>query len=189
MTAEERRAWLSEIGRRGGKTRAEQFTPQSQRHARRGVSSESCRRNGAKGARRTIELHGYKALFEGCRRKRLVNPSPCELVMIGLLKTLGLKHEREYCLGETLFTLDFYIASCRLGIEVDGSIHDPGKPGEPQRKENAERKALICRARNIRLIRIHHSELGDDLSGVIAKIQEIVGGAPLTNRAAIAASG
>src|SRR5262245_61761407 len=105
MTPEELRAWRSEIGRRGGlkggATRAKQFTCASQRAARRKVSSESCRRNGAKGAARTIELHGYKALFEGARRKRLANPSPNELVMIGLLKTLGLKNRREYVLGGT----------------------------------------------------------------------------------------
>src|SRR5262249_30748083 len=139
-----------------------------QRAARRKVSSESCRRNGAKGAARTIELHGYKALFEGCRRSRLANPSPCELVMIGLLKTLDLFFVREHQLGETLFTLDFYLPKFRLGIEVDGSIHDPGKPDQAKRIQCAERKATICRAMNITLIRIHHSDLaGDDLAGVI----------------------
>src|SRR5262245_38743276 len=99
MSPEERRAYLSEIGRRGGlkggKTRAKQFDSAYQRAARRKVSSESCQRNGRKGAERTIEVHGYKALFEGARRKRLANPSPNELVMIGLLKTLKLKCERE----------------------------------------------------------------------------------------------
>lgn len=180
MSQEERREYLREIGRRGGlkggATRAKQFTPASQRAARRKVSSESCRRNGSRGARRTIELHGYQALFEGCRRSRLANPSPNELVMMGLLKTIGLRYEREYVLGETLFTLDFYVADHRLGIEVDGSIHDKGKPDEAKRIQHAERKAALCRSMNIKLIRIHHSELkGDDLSGVIAKIEEIAG--------------
>jgi very-short-patch-repair endonuclease len=180
MSPEELRAWRSEIGRRGGlkggAIRAKQFTSASQRAARRKVSSESCRRNGKKGAERTIELHGYKALFEGCRRSRLANPSPNELVMMGLLKTLKLKYEREYVLGETLFTLDFYVADHRLGIEVDGSIHDPGKPDQAKRIQHAERKAAICRCMGIKLIRIHHSELrGDDLSAVIAKIEEIAG--------------
>jgi very-short-patch-repair endonuclease len=180
MSPDERRAYLREIGRRGGlkggKTRAKQFDAAYQRAARRKVSSESCRRNGAKGAERTIEIHGYKALFDGCRRSRLANPSPNELVMMGLLKTLMLKYEREYVLGETLFTLDFFIAEHRLGIEVDGSIHDKGKPEEAKRIQHAERKAAICRCMGIKLIRIHHSELrGDDLSAVITKIQGIAG--------------
>ena len=176
MTPDELRAWRSEVGRRGGLARAQQFTPASQRAARRRVSSESCRLNGKKGAARTIALHGYKALFEGSRRSRLANPSPCELIMMGLLKTLGLRYEREYVLGETLYTLDFYIAEYKLGIEVDGSIHDPGKPDQAKRIQHAERKAALCRCMRINLIRIHHSELkGDDLSGVIAKIEEIAG--------------
>jgi very-short-patch-repair endonuclease len=180
MSPEERREYMREIGRRGGlkggKTRAKQFTSASQRAARRRVSSESCRRNGAKGAARTIELHGYKALFEGSRRKRLANPSPCELTMMGLLKTLGLKYRREYVLGGTLYTLDFYLAKHRLGIEVDGSIHDPGKPDEAKRIQHAEHKAALCRCLKIKLIRIHHSELrGDNLDGVISKIEEIAG--------------
>jgi len=176
MTPEERRAWLSEIGRRGGRTRAKQFTSSSQRHASKHVSREARVANGRKGAARTIELHGYKALFEGSRRKRLANPSPCELVMMGLLKTMKLRYEREYVLGETLFTLDFYLAEYKLGIEVDGSIHDKGKPDEAKRIQHAQRKAVLCRSMGIKLIRIHHSELrGDDLGGVIAKIEEIAG--------------
>jgi very-short-patch-repair endonuclease len=176
MSAEEQREYLQEARRRAGKKRAQAFTPAYQRAARRKVSSESCRRNGQKGAERTIELHGYKALFEGCRRSRLANPSPCELVMMGLLKTLGLRYEREHWLGETLYTLDFYLAEYRLGIEVDGSIHDPGKPDEARRIQRAERKAEICRAMNIKLIRIHHTELADDdLSAVINRIQGIAG--------------
>jgi very-short-patch-repair endonuclease len=175
MTEEERRKYLQEIGRRGGLKRAKAFTSVYQRRARANVSRESCRRNGARGARRTIELHGYTALFEGARRKRLAKPSQCDLVMIGILKTLGLKYKREYPLGETLFTLDFFLPKLRVGIEVDGSIHDEGKPDYERRKEQEARKARICSCLRIDLVRIHHSELGDDLAGAIAKIREIAG--------------
>jgi very-short-patch-repair endonuclease len=180
MSPEERREWMREIGRRGavkgGKARAKQFTSSSQRHARKRLSSEKAAANGKKGAQRTIELHGYQALFEGCRRKRLANPSKTELVMMGLLKTLRMRFEREYVLGETLFTLDFYLAEYALGIEVDGSIHDPGKPDQAKRIQHAERKEALCRVMKIKLIRIHHTELADDdLSAVINKIREIAG--------------
>ena len=180
MSQEERREYLRKIGRRGGlkggATRAKQVTSASQRAARPKVSSESCGRNGKRGAARTIELHGYKALFEGARRKRLANPSPNELVMMDLLKTLGLNYRREYVLGETLYTIDFYVTEYGLGIEVDGSIHDKGKPDEAKRIQHAERKAALCRSMGIKLIRIHHSELADDdLSPVINKIRGITG--------------
>jgi len=166
----------SEASRKGGLARAKQFDSAYQRAARRRVSREACAENGRKGAARTLELHGYRALFEGCRRSRLANPSKTELVMMGLLKTLGLNFEREYCLGETLFTLDFYVAAHRLGIEVDGSIHDKGKPNEAKRIQHAERKEALCRCMGIRLVRVHHGELaGDDLSPVIAKIRGIAG--------------
>jgi very-short-patch-repair endonuclease len=178
MTPEELRALRSEWGRRGGKARAQAFTPAYQRAARRKVSREACQRNGRKGAARTIEVHGYAALFEGSRRKRLANPSRCELVMMGLLKTLDLFFVREHQLGETLFTLDFYLPKFRLGIEVDGSIHDAGKPDQAKRVQWAEQKEALCRAMRITLIRVHHTELaGDDLSAVINKIQEIAGDA------------
>lgn len=173
MSVEERREHMRTLG----KIRAQSFTPAYQRRTRARLSSEKAAENGRRGAERTIALHGHKALFEGCRRSRLANPSPSELVMIGLLKTLGLSYEREYQLGETLYTLDFYLAERRLGIEVDGSIHDEGKPDAARRIQHAERKIEICRAMSIKLIRVHHSELGgDDLAGVIAKIREIAGG-------------
>jgi very-short-patch-repair endonuclease len=176
MSPEERRDYLRAIARRGGKARAKAFTLAYQRATRRKLSSNAAAANGRKGAERTIALHGYKALFEGCRRSRLANPSPNELVMIGLLKTLKLEFEREYVLGETLYTLDFYLYEYRLGIEVDGSIHDPGKPGEAKRIQCAEQKETLCRSMKIKLIRIHHTELADDdLSAVIAKIQGIAG--------------
>jgi len=176
MTPEERGEYLREIGRRGGKSRAKAFTSSYQREARSRVSSAACRRNGAKGAARTIELHGHVRLFEGSRQKRLENPSPLELIMIGLLNRLGLAYEREYQLPDTLYTIDFHLTGHNTGIEVDGPLHDPGKPGADERKICEERKAEICRNLNIRLFRIHHTELsGADLGGVITKIKEIAG--------------
>ena len=183
MTPEERREYLREIGRRGGKTRAKALTREHQRAARRKVSSESCRINGAKGAARTIELHGHAKLFEGSRQKRLENPSSCELIMIGLLSQLGLAFEREYQLGDTLYTLDFYLTGSKAGIEVDGPLHDPGKPKADKRKVCEERKTEICRDLNIALIHIHHTELSNaDLGGVIIKIKEIAGDGDLPAR-------
>src|SRR5262245_14731239 len=110
MTEDEGRACLSEIGRRGGKARALQFTPVSQRAARRNLSSEQAAAKGSKGAQRTIELHGYKAHFEGSRRKRLANPSPNELVMMGLLKTIGLKFDAR------LLSREYFTVQSRRGV-------------------------------------------------------------------------
>jgi len=136
----------------------------------------AARRNGKKGAERTIALHGYKSLFEGCRRSRLANPSPNELVMMGLLKQLRLECEREYVLGETLYTLDFYLAKYWLGIEVDGSIHDAGKPGERRGSSIAQRKAALCREDANQLDPHPPQRAGRRRpEGVINKIQQITG--------------
>ncbi|MFN7930924.1 MAG: hypothetical protein U0Y68_23965 [Blastocatellia bacterium] len=95
MITEERRAYLREIGRRGGQTRAKQLTPAHQRAARRKVKRESLVRAGQKGAQVTADRHGHEKLFEASRQKRLRNPSKWELLAIGILARLGVEYERE----------------------------------------------------------------------------------------------
>jgi very-short-patch-repair endonuclease len=175
MTPAEQERYLYERRVAAGKKRAESFTSRSQRAARKHLSSEQAAANGRKGALATIERYGHEKLFEACRQKRLHNPSQCELYMIGLLKTLGIKFEREYRLGTSFYTVDFWVESSRLAIEVDGAIHDKGKPGYFKRLDWAKRKDALCASLEITLIRIHHTELGADLSGVIARIREAIG--------------
>ena len=172
MTPEQRAHFISANRSRGGKERAKQFTSASQRRARKHLSPEKAAANGRKGAAKTIELYGYDKLFEAARQKRLELPNKLELLMIGLLARLNVKYEREYVLQDTYYTVDFCCADYRLAIEVDGSIHDPGKPQFMKRQDYARRKEALCAQLGLRLIRVHHTELGDDLRPVIEKLQQ-----------------
>jgi hypothetical protein len=99
------------------------FTPEFQRWARSQVSSESCAKNGAKGFKATVQKHGHEPAFQGVRRWRLNKPSSNELRMIGILARLGIAYEREYRLGTSLYTLDFYLPATGQAIEVNSRIH------------------------------------------------------------------
>jgi len=93
---------------------------------------------------------------------------------MGLLKQLRLECEARVRPGETLYTLDFYLAKYWLGIEVDGSIHDGRQTRRSERIQHAQRRRRSCREMRISLIRIHHSELADDdLSGVINRFNRL----------------
>jgi very-short-patch-repair endonuclease len=59
----------------------------------------------------------------------------------------GFKFRRQHPVGR--YTLDFYCAEAKLGIEVDGSVHDMGD--RPQRDET--RTAFIA-AQGIELLRV-----------------------------------
>lgn len=171
---EQRRA----AGRKGGKIagaiRAKQFTPQFQRAARRKVSSESCARNGAKGARATIERHGMDTMMEQARRHRLQRPSPLELQVIGILARLKLDYEREFVVcNKRFFTVDFWLPDHRLAIEVHGAIHDPGKPNYRRRLQNDQEKRELLRHQKRRLLMLHHSEFAN-LGNVIERIRNEV---------------
>src|SRR5882672_5826136 len=94
---------------KGKRKRPAHFTPEFQRWARSHVSSEACRRNGAKGFKATVEKHGPAPAFNGARQYRIENPSNNEVLMIGVLSRLGIAYEREHQLGDSLYTVDFYL--------------------------------------------------------------------------------
>lgn len=174
MTAEEKAAFIRQARVEGGRKRAAQFTSASQRRARRKLSSDQAAENGRLGAQRTMALHGIEKLCEASRQKRLNAPNYHELTMMGVLGQLKVGYEREYLLGDTRLTVDFYCTAHALAIEVDGSIHDPGKPDFEKRQARDARKAALCNQLGIRLLRVHHSELGDNLMTVVDKIRDLL---------------
>lgn len=164
---EQRRA----AGRKGGLARARQFTRDSQKAARRKVSSEALARNGAKGAAVTIARHGMGKLRERSRQYRLKHPSKLELLVIGILARLKLEYEREFIVcDERGFTVDFYLPNEALAIEVHGAIHDEGKPGYEKRVQNDQAKRSLLRTQKRRLLVLHHSEFAN-VASVIATIK------------------
>jgi len=99
------------------------FTREYQQHACSRVSSESCSRNGAKGAKVTIERYGVDALFKRWQAWKLANPSRPERLMIDLLTRLKIEFEREKRIGVSLYSMDFYLTDTRQAIEVNSQIH------------------------------------------------------------------
>ena len=63
--------------------------------------------------------------------------------------------------------LDFYCTKVRLGIEVDGSIHDSIEA----RARDAERTRRI-EAYNIKIIRIRNEEVYRDIGSVLKRIAD-----------------
>ncbi|MCI0393256.1 MAG: hypothetical protein MOB07_31390 [Acidobacteria bacterium] len=149
------------------------FTSEHQRHARSKVSSESCSRNGEKGARVTIERHGVDALFKRWHAWKLANPSRPERLMIDILKGLNVNFEREKRLGESLYTVDFYLPATGQAIEVDSHIHT--QLNVEKRKRQAETKRKLMSDLSIPCLFVWDTELfRDDPSPVIRKIEDFV---------------
>ena len=90
-------------GRRGGLARMKRLRERLeaegrtlsdyQREIRGHVSSDACRRNGARGAAATLAKHGYAALHEKVIAWRLAHPSEPERQVMAILDELGLAYE------------------------------------------------------------------------------------------------
>jgi very-short-patch-repair endonuclease len=148
------------------------FTPEFQRRARSHVSSESCRINGAKGFKATLQKHGPDVVFNGARQWRLNHPSSNELRMIGILSRLGIRYEREYRLGSTHYTVDFYLPGANQAIEVNSRIHE--QFDAEKRQWRAARKRKLRAERGIKCLTIRDKELAEDAGAVIRTIQRFV---------------
>jgi very-short-patch-repair endonuclease len=86
------------------------------------------------------------ALWEHLRRRRLD----------------GISFRRQYATGR--FVLDFYAPREKLGIEVDGDVHDLQKE-----RDDARTDALALRG--IRIVRFRNEEVLSDIEPVLARIR------------------
>ena len=75
----------------------------------------------------------------------------------------GLKFRAQHPLGR--FVLDFYCASARLVIEVDGSVHD-------QQTERDDARTSVLEAHGLHVVRFHNEEIVADLPSVLTRILE-----------------
>lgn len=135
------------------------LTRAHQRYARSRVSSESCAANGRKGAAATIRKHGFPVFFEGWRRWRNANPSKPELLLIGILSSLGIASLRNWQIADSFLTLDFYLPETGQGIEVHGRIHSTLK--QQERAANDARKRELLAVQGIDTLWIGEDELRD----------------------------
>ncbi len=155
------------------KSAPKHFTSEHQRHARSRVSSESCSRNGAKGAKVTIERYGVDSLFKRWQAWKLANPSRPERLMIDILKRLNITFEREKRLGESLYTVDFYLPATGQAIEVDSRIHT--QLDVEKRKRQAATKRKLMSDLRIPCLFVWDTELfRDDPAPVIRKIEDFI---------------
>ena len=149
------------------------FTREHQQYARSKVSSESCSINGAKGARATIERHGVDALFKRWQAWKLANPSRPERLMIDLLTRLEIKFEREKRIGDSLYSMDFYLTDNHQAIEVNSQIHT--RLNADKRKRQAATKRDLLKRYRIPCLFVWDVELfQEDLSPVIRKIEDFI---------------
>jgi very-short-patch-repair endonuclease len=148
------------------------FTRAFQQWARSHVRRESCAINGAKGFSATLAKHGPDVAFNGARQWRLDHPSSNELRMIGILSRLGIAYEREYRLGKTQYTVDFYLPSTNQAVEVDSRIHEQFDAEKRRRRSACKRKLL--REGGIKCLTIWDEELVRDADGVIQKVRRFV---------------
>ena len=95
--------------------------------------------------------------------------TPAEEVLWSVLRRnalAGLQFRRQHPIGR--FILDFYCASKKLCIELDGPIHD----AQPDRDE-ARTQALAHQ--QIRVIRFRNEEVLSDLASVVRRIEIAAG--------------
>jgi very-short-patch-repair endonuclease len=160
-------------GKRKSRKSPAHFTPEFQRWARSHVSSASCAKNGAKGFSATLAKHGPDPAFNGARQWRLNHPSSNELLMMGILARLGVTYEREYRLGNSLYTIDFFLHATGQAIEVNSRIHT--QLNVEKRKRQAAQKRKLMRDLRIPCLVIWDTELTRDADAVIRKVRRFVG--------------
>jgi len=95
--------------------------------------------------------------------RRTMTPPEAKLWTILRARPAGLKFRHQHPAGP--YVLDFYCASAKLGIEIDGIAHEMGD--NPARDE---RRDLWLRDRGYRVLRIPASELRDNAEGVLQHI-------------------
>ncbi|MGB3543283.1 endonuclease domain-containing protein [Rubrivirga sp.] len=105
------------------------------------------------------------------RRRALRNgATKAEAVLWSALKGRrldGLKFRRQHSVGR--FVLDFYCPSRRLGLEVDGGVHD-----DPARAAYDGDRQRWLEARGIRVVRATNAEVLETLDVVVERVRDAV---------------
>jgi very-short-patch-repair endonuclease len=95
-------------------------------------------------------LRGSTGTVEQAARTMRREPTAAEEVLWGALRKNqfgGLKFRQQHPVGR--FVLDFYCASCKLAVEVDGDVHDDQAERDAERTKVVERYGYhVLRFRN-----------------------------------------
>ncbi len=73
----------------------------------------------------------------------------------------GLKFRAQHAIDR--FVLDFYCASARLVVEVDGSVHD-------HQTERDDARTAVLEAHDLHVVRFRNEEIMTDLPNVLTRI-------------------
>jgi len=80
----------------------------------------------------------------------------------------GVKFRRQHPIG--MFILDFYCHQAKLGIEIDGSIHD----NKEQEIYDRDRELVLLENREVHIIRFSNDEIFNNLKWVITQIERAI---------------
>ncbi len=147
ITTEQRERYR-EMGRRGGRKRAQM--PDFREHQR--IAGKRCAELndmaalGHKGAMVYIERHGYPSLWRLARAWRIGHPSCHERQIMAILEALGVPYEREVEISGLgpFISVDFLIAGDHV-VEVNGRCHyDPrfDHPNRPNTRAASDRERV-----------------------------------------------
>lgn len=160
-----------EAGRRGGRARAAQFTPEFQAAARAHVKHESLVASGRKGYAAAVRNHGPQFAADKLAEYRRKNPTSLERILIAWLDDLGVRYWREYAVDGCYF--DFYLPAFTLLIEVDGdAFHGQTVHGEDRVSRDAWKNHAAAWA-GYQLLRFSENTLttGDALNTLLAVVE------------------
>ena len=117
---------------------------------------------------RSVSSHQRQLLRHRARRMRH-EPTQTEWLLWQALrrKQLGVRFRRQVVLQG--YIVDFYAASVRLIIEVDGAYH-------AQRSRSDARRDRRLRAAGYQVLHVSSEEVLADLAGVVARVWSFVGG-------------
>ncbi|HLL83788.1 MAG TPA: DUF559 domain-containing protein [Longimicrobium sp.] len=111
-------------------------------------------------------LRGTTPELEARARELRRAQTPAEKRLWNYLRGWNLpKFRRQHAVER--FVLDFYCASAKLCVEVDGGIHD-----EQQERDAARTEFL--NARGIHIIRFRNEEVMDDPRAVLRRIEAVL---------------
>ncbi|KKQ77676.1 MAG: hypothetical protein A3A96_01160 [Candidatus Zambryskibacteria bacterium RIFCSPLOWO2_01_FULL_39_39] len=111
-------------------------------------------------------LYNHKSLRDRRRDLRNNQTSAEKLLWkyISHDKILGLRFLRQYSVGP--YVLDFYCSKIRLGIEVDGEIHN-----KEERKVYDQDRDKYLRNLDVDTIRFWNDDVLNDIKSVLDKLQ------------------
>ncbi len=108
-----------------------------------------------------MDVHNKKSLLD-IRRALRANATPAEEVLWEVIrnrKLNGLKFKRQHSIG--YYIVDFYCASKRLIVELDGEVHNT----DDQKEKDKHRDQNLTEM-NFRILRIPNSKVLNEIEEV-----------------------